>query len=200
MIGNDIVDLKCAQIESNWQRPGFFEKIFTSKEVNFIQDSSNPESIVWLLWSIKESVYKIVSKMEGRRFFAPKKIACEALSLEFLQKSTSIASYKMHSFIISSTLTDDFIHSIARVEPIHNDVYSNLFYAEKQKQSIELRRQSIAAYSSIIKIEPMELSIKKDKTGAPYFLYRNMPQAADLSFSHHGNYAAYAITTPSNYH
>ena len=31
-IGNDIVDLSLAKIQSNWQRKGFLEKQFTQKE------------------------------------------------------------------------------------------------------------------------------------------------------------------------
>ena len=32
MIGNDIVDLKLAKNQSNWQRKGFLEKQFTEEE------------------------------------------------------------------------------------------------------------------------------------------------------------------------
>ena len=31
-IGNDIIDLKLAKTQSNWQRKGFLEKQFTQKE------------------------------------------------------------------------------------------------------------------------------------------------------------------------
>ena len=34
MIGNDIVDLDLARTQSNWQRKGFLDKIFTKKEKN----------------------------------------------------------------------------------------------------------------------------------------------------------------------
>ena len=32
MIGNDIVDLKQAAKDSNWQRPRFLDKVFTKHE------------------------------------------------------------------------------------------------------------------------------------------------------------------------
>jgi phosphopantetheinyl transferase (holo-ACP synthase) len=32
VIGNDIVDLALARKESNWKRPGYLNKIFTTKE------------------------------------------------------------------------------------------------------------------------------------------------------------------------
>jgi hypothetical protein len=33
VIGNDIVDLALARKESNWKRPGYLNKIFTTKEL-----------------------------------------------------------------------------------------------------------------------------------------------------------------------
>ena len=76
MIGNDIVDLQLARKESNWQRPRFLQKIFTEEEQHFIHTSSDKDVAVWLLWTGKESVYKIIARLEKRRFFAPKKIVC----------------------------------------------------------------------------------------------------------------------------
>ena len=70
MIGNDIVDLNCANKESNWQRSGFLEKLFTKEEQKWIQKAEHKTLAVWLLWSQKESAYKIVCKLEQRRFFA----------------------------------------------------------------------------------------------------------------------------------
>jgi hypothetical protein len=43
VIGNDIVDL-AARKESNWKRPGYLNKIFTTKEQLLI---SSAESIPW---------------------------------------------------------------------------------------------------------------------------------------------------------
>ena len=42
MVGNDIVDLKRAALESNWQRKGFLNKVFTPSEKQYIQDAENP--------------------------------------------------------------------------------------------------------------------------------------------------------------
>jgi lactate dehydrogenase-like 2-hydroxyacid dehydrogenase len=35
-IGNDIVDLALARKESNWKRPGYLNKIFTTNNFSFI--------------------------------------------------------------------------------------------------------------------------------------------------------------------
>ena len=80
MIGNDLVDLKLANIQSNWQRKGFLDKLFTPKEQEYILNADNPFETVWLLWSMKESAYKAYLQIYGCRFFAPKKLACSLLS------------------------------------------------------------------------------------------------------------------------
>ena len=48
MIGNDVIDLALAKIESNWQRSRFLAKIFTKKEQEIIisyKYKSIPKSI-----------------------------------------------------------------------------------------------------------------------------------------------------------
>ena len=69
MIGNDVVDLNLAKTQSNWERKGFLGKIFTKKEQEFIFNTKSSFEMVWLLWSMKESAYKIYFKKHSVRFF-----------------------------------------------------------------------------------------------------------------------------------
>ena len=55
MIGNDVIDLQLAAVQSNWQRPGFREKIVTEGENHLIDAAEDPFQTVWRLWSMKES-------------------------------------------------------------------------------------------------------------------------------------------------
>ena len=77
MIGNDIVDLALAKQESNWQRKGFLDKLFTANEQQLVLSSSNPELMVWNLWSRKEAAYKIYNRMSGQRLFNPIRFECK---------------------------------------------------------------------------------------------------------------------------
>ena len=77
MIGNDIVDLSIAQQESNWKRKGFLNKLFTLKEQDLVLSSSNPELMVWNLWSRKEAAYKIYNRESGQRVFNPIQFECD---------------------------------------------------------------------------------------------------------------------------
>lgn len=103
MIGNDIVDLAKAKKDSNWQRKGFLDKLFTENEQRFIITSENPEQMVWTLWSKKEAAYKIYNRQSGERFFNPKRFICKEDSVVF----------GTNQYYTQTQITADFIYTIA---------------------------------------------------------------------------------------
>ncbi|MBW4361782.1 4'-phosphopantetheinyl transferase family protein [Flavobacterium taihuense] len=108
MIGNDIVDLDLARKESNWQRKGFLEKIFSLEEQYLIHNDSNPEIMVWNLWSRKEAAYKIFNRNTGISGYFPWRLNC---SYEDLNSGTVIVSdFVFHT---QTQITDSYVYSIA---------------------------------------------------------------------------------------
>ena len=89
MIGNDVIDLSLAKTQSNWQRKGFLEKLFSNDEQQLILEASNSFEMVWRLWSMKEAAYKIYTQHHEIRFFAPKKFECK-----LTQGSKGVVSFK----------------------------------------------------------------------------------------------------------
>lgn len=106
MIGNDVVDLALAKVESTWQRKGYLEKLFTLKEQKLISESKNQTEIVWILWSRKEAVYKIIRQQNGERGFYP-------LRIENLEYEFGVVCFEKVHFYVKTTIVDDCIHSIA---------------------------------------------------------------------------------------
>lgn len=80
MIGNDLVDLRQAKKDSNWQRDGYLNKIFSATEQQLIIDANDRNELVWIFWSMKEAAYKIHNSKTGIRTFAPTKLVCSLLS------------------------------------------------------------------------------------------------------------------------
>lgn len=76
MIGNDVIDLKLTRIESNWQRNGFIEKLFSEREQEIILNAEDSEVMVWNLWSRKEAAYKIYNRETNIRGFIPLQLQC----------------------------------------------------------------------------------------------------------------------------
>lgn len=108
MIGNDIVDLDLAQKKSNWRRKGFLNKIFTLQEQSLIHNDSNPELMVWNLWSRKESVYKIYNRQTGNSGFFPLRIECF-----FEDLNTGTVRIDNFIFYTKTQIEDDFVYTVA---------------------------------------------------------------------------------------
>lgn len=108
MIGNDIVDLALASNQSNWKRKGYLSKIFTDLEQEFISKSSNPNEMVWSLWSRKEAVYKIILQKNGKHGYYPKKIECLNADNE-----SGIVTFQGDLFYTKTETSIDSIHSLA---------------------------------------------------------------------------------------
>jgi phosphopantetheinyl transferase (holo-ACP synthase) len=102
VIGNDVVDIEQAEKESNWQRRGFLDKLFTTREQDFILSSANPGQTVWVLWSMKESAYKIYNRETGIRAFMPKRLECY---IEVNEKNTCSGIVTAGSFLCYCTTT-----------------------------------------------------------------------------------------------
>lgn len=108
MIGNDIVDLVVAQIESNWQRKGFLDKIFTQKEQLLISNAINPVIMVWNLWSRKEAAYKIYNRETAIRGYFPLEIKCN-----YEDENSGTVAIKGNFYYTKTILSAAFIHTIA---------------------------------------------------------------------------------------
>lgn len=112
MIGNDIVDLELARKESNWQRKGYLNKIFTKKEQFLIQSYENQEIMVWNLWSRKEAAYKIWNREMGLRKFIPTKFECFDIDLEIGK-----VKFENTVYYTKSEIGVNYIYTIAVSKP-----------------------------------------------------------------------------------
>lgn len=112
MIGNDIVDLQQAYKDSDWNRKGYLDKIFTEEEQFLISSNMHPSLIVWLLWSMKESAYKINSRETKMRTFAPIKLRCNNLIIHD-GEATGNVLYGDDLYFTSSVFNEDYVHTIA---------------------------------------------------------------------------------------
>ncbi len=200
MVGNDIVDLQLARKESNWQRPRFLEKIFTEEERHFIHTANDKDAAVWLLWSGKESVYKIIARLEKRRFFAPKKIAfcTDDFSRRRVDDLTAKVVSTGYTFSTKSVVTDTHIHTVAQLDNINKKLIKNNFYIKKNNyptQHKTTRQHLLKNYAKMTNLAVADLRIQKDENQIPYLYHQNEKQSTVISISHHGNYGGYAILT-----
>ena len=198
MIGNDLVDLQLANQESNWKRPRFLQKIFTAKEQDFIAGTTQKDKAIWLLWSRKESVYKIVARMKKRRFYAPKKLENTKFDLEetlgFAQSSGQI-TFEGTLFFTKSVVTNTYIHTVAQWND-KQPLISTCFYLHQSDYSHqhEITRQNLVKdYAQRTNLAVADLNIQKDEWKIPYIYHKNKRQSVTISISHHGSYGGYVF-------
>lgn len=190
MIGNDIVDLKQAAIDSNWQRPRFLDKVFTENEQQLISNSENKHQIVWLLWSMKEAAYKVYVQQFEKRFFNPKRLECELVSLE--KGSVTIDN---EIYFTTSEITKDYVYTIAVLNQGH-DFEKQCFKTEKPNyklQSEVLKNKFLKTVATISNYDLNKLTIKKSKVGVPEVYCHTVKLPITFSLTHCGRFLAYVI-------
>lgn len=191
MIGNDLVDLKLAAKQSNWQRKGFLDKLFTTKEQEYILNSDNPFETVWLLWSMKESAYKAYLQMHNERFFAPKNFACHLIS-----KNTGTVLINNTLFFTESEIGEAFIYTVAFTKNNDNNFLSDCFRFElldfKNQQS-QTYQKVLEAFAHKLKLPVAQLKIKKNGLGVPQLFQGDMLLNHSFSLTHHGQFGAFCM-------
>jgi phosphopantetheinyl transferase (holo-ACP synthase) len=190
MIGNDIVDLKLASKESNWQRNGFLNKVFTKEEQGIILISNNPFRTVWLLWTMKESAYKIYVQQTSKRFFNPKKMSCDLIN-----HNNGFVQINNIKYQTKSQITDHFIHTVAVINTTKNtddfcfEVKNNSYL--EQHNNCYKRVKLVTSKRYHYNFE--EIQIKKNNLGVPKIYHQHKKLSDFLSISHHGKFGSFAL-------
>lgn len=190
MIGNDIVDIRQAKKDSNWKRKGFVEKIFTVEEQQFIDSSADPFTMVWSLWSMKESAYKLYLQGGKERFFIPKRISCKLFSNQ--KGTTQIEGVEMKT---ETTINQNYIYSTATLDN-DDEIENGIFYLKSgdyKYQSDYTRQQITQHLADKFQLEKSCLKIKKLSNKVPRIFYKDQDLELSFSLSHHGNFGAFSI-------
>ena len=181
MIGNDVIDLSLAKTQSNWQRKGFLEKLFSNDEQQLILEASNSFEMVWRLWSMKEAAYKIYTQHHEIRFFAPKNFECK-----LTQGSKGVVSFKGQNFYTRTKVNKDCIFTTAVIQN-KKSLYSEMVSPDQIDTMIKSKLNELTA------LEISEIQQKKSKNGVPSYHYKTTLLTSSCSITHHGKFGAYSF-------
>lgn len=159
MIGNDVVDILQARLDSNWRRPGLLQKIFTDDEQQCIIGSDDPEILIWLLWSMKEAAYKIHNRQTGIRCYAPKNLECKILDKDDTYYTGQVICL-CNLYYTTTIITGDCLHTVAVT--------------------------CLANLNNVIEIK--KNLILKNEHGIPYLYDNSNNKRNDVSVSNHGRF------------
>ncbi len=197
--GNDIVDLSATdpQRTSSYR---FYSRIISGEEKTlYDQLGGLPfDNYVWLLWSIKESVYKYTSRTDTALVFAPLTIPVLHLdppSGDGFYKSMVIYGSEMlysrsiitNRLIVTVVSNDEnFDRTWWGFRPIDEAGYAD--------QSAEVRTFALGKlHSALLRTD---LRIEKSAAGYPVLLDGKGPLDIPLSLAHHGHFIAYSYRLP----
>lgn len=190
MIGNDVVDLKLAEIQSNWRRKGFLDKICSPLEQRMISASLKPDLTFWRLWSMKESAYKAFQRKSKQRKVNPLAFKCQLIN-----GYEGLVNCNAELYHAQTESSKDFVHTYA---------YSDEFKAELAGKLIDLnpdQLNSIAFYNKVISSLSQvkgwvkkDISLKKNSHGIPEVHNLKGNTTVLCSLSHHGRFGSYLVS------
>ncbi len=186
-MGNDIVDLKAAG-QHTWKRKRLLDKVLQSSEKELVLSSFDPSTCFWILWSMKESAYKLHFRQNLKRALNPIRFECfyDGPGRGRVQFDNSV-------FQTCTLVTKEFVHTIAW----------------KRDPEVKLIRKVVTAYGSNIRnktinsmirsfskekgLDPKDVRFEKDANGLPFLNREDRALNHICSMSHHGRFGAFAF-------
>ena len=209
--GNDIVALKTINI-ARTKQPNFYRKILSDTEQGIYDQKFLAvmpfERFVWLLWSIKESVYKYLQRITPELIFSPTKIIITRLDApsddaipilegrDFKDKAAYKSKVAFGDYILysRSIISNEFIFSVVN----HTDNFERVFWgireissAEAGHQSEAVRKFAIAMLNTLFHNSILE--IDKSVYGYPVLLKNNAEIPIPVSLAHHDHWVGYSF-------
>lgn len=189
MLGNDIVDLQFAKVNSRWQEQRFLDKLFTTEEQDFILSDGNRFENIWRLWSMKESAYKIIARAEDVVRFNPKAYRCTTNS-----HNKGDVEYQNLSISTFTEKDNKFIHTTAFLNTNWTSKVIQLSDSDVKLQHMHMKQHAINRYANLKSSVLESIEIRKNMIGVPQIYRDGLLQEEQLSLTHHGNYGACVIS------
>jgi phosphopantetheinyl transferase (holo-ACP synthase) len=213
--GNDIIALQTINIpRSNNNR--FYSKILSTSEQELyrqLNPSAIPfEKFLWLCWSVKESVYKYVTRYQPAHVFSPVKMTVQHIELPDETKITSFETDEWEGlaatekcftgslvfdgaiFYFKSKILRELIATVVSEDENFKDIHWGI----KKITQTGSDYQSNAVRSFLLKrlnnlLPGKEISVDKSPHGFPLIYNKRKLLPFPVSFAHHGNFVAYSF-------
>ncbi len=188
MVSNDIIDIAYTRLHSDWQRRGFLHKIFNGEEQDMILSVSDPFSLVWRLWSMKESIYKLQMDATSVHKYNPSKISCH-----IIDEINGTVSIDHQTYDTTTNQTAEYIYTYA-VKDNRSEIIHKIININSSEQQSELCYNRLINEVSIqLGLNPDKLTIRKSSNGIPSLYFQENKLDIDISITHHGSFGAYSI-------
>ncbi|MHB8207157.1 4'-phosphopantetheinyl transferase family protein [Mucilaginibacter sp.] len=213
--GNDLVSLNAINV-TRTKQPNFYSKILSPTETALHKQpgfANIPfEIFVWLLWSIKESAFKYLQRIDAGILFTPVKFEVIDIQippgfniLNFDRVELTGIGFDGVQAIKSTIKIDDYIlysNSLIYQEFVTATVsetgdFSRTHWGIKRIDSDDIEIQSVEVRAFLVDNLPdKNITINKNPRGIPVLLKDDLELLIPISFSHHEYYVAYSFQLP----
>lgn len=198
--GNDIVALLATDKERT-VRPAFYSRILSADEQALFDPlvfgGLSFDHYIWLLWSIKESVYKYQRRHHPGLVFSPRNIIVRITTSEDFY--AGIITYKSQLLYSRSVIRDGVIISVVSADREGKNTlwgYDTIDHAGYTLQSASVRTQAEAHLNAAL--ARTGLTIAKDPAGIPVVQENGRLLDIPISLAHHDRYIAWSFLLPAN--
>ena len=221
-IGNDIISLKSVN-KTRTRDEKFYSKILAPSEVELYNHSKYEnldfEDFVWMLWSVKEAVYKCHQRNDTSLVFSPTKIIVSHLELPQKQpvssftvsryESADIDERNSYNCIVHFKDTTFYGRSILYQELIYTLVTNHSSFASINWGIAVIENSDYESQHNGVRFFVLDrlgilfpednLRIMKSDFGFPVVIKNEAETMIPISFTHHKQYIGYAFLVPEYY-
>jgi phosphopantetheinyl transferase (holo-ACP synthase) len=211
--GNDIVALSRVN-KQRASQPRFYSKILSASEHELYHKPEFKqipfENYLWLLWSVKESAYKYLKRMQPELVFSPTKIIITSIDIPVNQLSspdyneweniscndefyTGKVAYGSDNLYFRSKITNEFIVTVVN----DSDDFDDVCWGIRSIDDCGYDHQSKAARAFLLTklnaLFPGNLTVEKSAIGYPVIVRDMENMNIPVSLAHDGCLVAYSI-------
>jgi phosphopantetheinyl transferase (holo-ACP synthase) len=215
-IGNDIVALGSIN-EQRTHNSRFHSKFISDTELALYQNQYVAvmpfQSFVWLLWSVKESVYKYRQRLNPQLVFSPIKIIVQHINIPahygagILITNTWEGEAWGNNFCCGDAIIDDqklcfksiisdaFIATVVTDEPSFKNIYWGVQMIDDPLKDTQSRSVRTFLLNKLETIFPQgsNLTLQKGPFGYPVLLNNDIGTNIPVSLAHHGCFTSYCF-------
>jgi hypothetical protein len=209
-VGNDVVDLKEPENCGKCGDHRFVARVFTAEERTQIAGAGPSDRLLWSFWAAKEAAYKAVSREDPGVCSIPRRYRVlldgDPLSAAGLDAGGSQGCLAgrvitpVGEVALRIAVTEDYVHALvaesaAGLARVVSRVDQAGAAEPGSDPSTFVRRQLLREMARFLECPIEELAIRKEPSGsgAPSAFLRGQPLAAEISLSHDGRFAAFAL-------
>ena len=210
--GNDIVALNAINV-TRTKQPNFYSKILTPTETELYRSprfaTIHFEVFVWLLWSIKESAFKFLQRIDADVLFTPvkfevsdvelpagfdllnfDKVLLTGIGFDELDSIRAMVKFGDSILYSNSLIYREFICSFVHDTKDFSQVHWGIKRIDND--AAEVQSTEVRAFLADNFDEPGVI-ISKKKRDIPVLLINGIELAVPVSLSHHDKFISYCF-------